>query len=152
MSDDLIKKKIAEKNKVKKNYLEKLELLKQSYGVEFKVDNLKDNEVGKIKFYNIDYKKNIRDVTIIYDNKYNVFNTLIYTCDEKDYSNRLNNREIIKEITKAKKLKLLVDEILKLNNDYKQELKEIDYKYSEINIISDDNSKQLSVERKIRKD
>ena len=32
------------------------------------------------------------------------------------------------------------------------ELKEIDYKYSEINIISDDNSKQLSVERKIRKD
>lgn len=152
MSDDLIKKKIAEKNKAKKNYLEKLELLKQSYGVEFKIDNLKNNEVSKIKFYNIDYKKNIRDVTIIYDNKYSVFNTLIYTCDEKDYSNRLNNREIIKEITKAKKLKLLVDEIMRLNNEYRQELEKVDYKYSEINMILDDNTKELKISKNSKND
>ncbi len=148
MDNDLIKKKINEKNKAKRKYLEKLELLKQSYGVEFKIDSSKNNDINKIRFYNINYQKSIKNLSIVYDYKYGKFNYLSYDCNtDKNY----RNHTIIEDLNREKKLKLLVDEVLKLNNKYKQELIEIDTKYSNSSEIIEENVKELEINRKVKK-
>lgn len=152
MDNDLIKKKLSEKNKAKRKYLEKLELLKQSYGVEFKVDSFKNNDINKIRFYNMNYQKSIKNVSMVYDNKYGKFNYLSYDySDEKD-AKKFSNHKIIEDLNREKKLKLLVDEILKLNNEYKQELIEIDSRYSNSNEIFEENVKELEINRKEKKE
>ncbi len=135
MDNNFIKKKISEKNKVKRKYLEQLELLKQSYGVEFKIDSFKNNDINKIRFYNMNYQKSIKNVSIVYDNKYGKFNYLSYDYSVERDSKTLSNHKIIEDLNREKKLKLLVDEILKLNIEYKQELLEIDNKYNNSKLI-----------------
>lgn len=152
MDKELSKKKISEKNKAKKQYLEKIELLKQSYGVEFNITNFKDNNIDKIKFYNMKYKKDLKNVTIIYDNKLRLFNYLSY-----DYSNEKDIKTIpcymiLKEINKEKKIKLVVDEILKYNSEYQMKLEEIDRKYSINNELYIEDSRELEMDRKDKKD
>ncbi len=152
MDNDLIKKKISEKNKAKKKYLEKLELLKQSYGVEFKIDSFKNNDINKIRFYNMNYQKSIKNVSLVYDNKYGKFNYLSYDYGVEKDSKTLSNHKIIEDLNREKKLKLLVDEILKLNIEYKQELMEIDNKYSNSNLIFEEKGKELEIDRKEKKE
>lgn len=152
MDNDLIKKKISEKNKAKKKYLEKLELLKQSYGVEFKIDSFKNDDINKIRFYNMNYQKSIKNVSMVYDNKYGKFNYLSYDYSVERDSKTLSNHKIIEDLNREKKLKLLVDEILKFNIEYKQELMEIDNKYSNSNLIFEEKGKELEFDRKEKKE
>lgn len=152
MDNDLIKKKISEKNKAKKKYLEKLELLKQSYGVEFKIDSFKNDDINKIRFYNMNYQKSIKNVSMVYDNKYGKFNYLSYDYSVERDSKTLSNHKIIEDLNREKKLKLLVDEILKVNIEYKQELMEIDNKYSNSNLIFEEKGKELEFDRKEKKE
>ncbi len=152
MDNDSIKKKISEKNKAKKKYLEKLELLKQSYGVEFKVDSFKNNDINKIRFYNMNYQKSIKNVSIVYDNKYGKFNYLSYDYSVERDSKTLSNHKITEDLNREKKLKLLVDEILKLNIEYKQELLEIDNKYNNSNLIIEEKGKELEFDKKEKKE
>lgn len=152
MDNDLIKKKISEKNKAKKKYLEKLELLKQSYGVEFKIDSFKNDDINKIRFYNMNYQKSIKNVSMVYDNKYGKFNYLSYDYSVERDSKTLSNYKIIEDLNREKKLKLLVDEILKVNIEYKQELMEIDNKYSNSNLIFEEKGKELEFDRKEKKE
>ena len=152
MDKELSKKKISEKNKVKNQYLEKLELLKQSYGVEFNVTNFKDNNINKIKFYNMKYKKNLKNVSIIYDNKLGTFNYLSYDYSNEKDIKTISNHKVIDDLNQEKKLKLLVDEILKLNSEYQIKLEEIDRKYNENIEVLEDNSKELEIEKKDKKD
>ncbi len=152
MDNDFIKKKISEKNKVKKKYLEKLELLKQSYGVEFRIDSFKNNDINKIRFYNMNYQKSIKNVSMIYDNKYGKFNYLSYDYSIEKDSKTISNHKIIEDLNREKKLKLLVDEILKLNIEYKQELLEIDNKYNNSNLIFEEKGKELEFDRKEKKE
>ncbi len=152
MDNNLIKKKISEKNKAKKKYLEKLELLKQSYGVEFKIDSFKNDDINKIRFYNMNYQKSIKNVSMVYDNKYGKFNYLSYDYSVERDSKTLSNHKIIEDLNREKKLKLLVDEILKFNIEYKQELMEIDNKYSNSNLIFEEKGKELEFDRKEKKE
>jgi len=152
MDKELTKKKISEKNKAKKNYLEKLELLKQSYGIEFKVDNFKNNDVNKIKFYNMNYRKSIKNVSIIYDNKIGKFNYLSYEYDLERDIKGLTDYKVIEELNEEKKLKLIVDEIIRINNEYKIELIEIDSKYSNYNEMIEENYRELEMTKKTKKD
>lgn len=152
MDNEFIKKKIVEKNKVKRKYLERLELLKQSYGVEFSTDSFKNNDINKIKFYNMNYQNSIKNVCIIYDNKYGKFNYLSYDFSSEKDINGLSNYKIIDNLTREKKLKLLVEEILKTNNEYKQELTKIDNKYCGYNEIFEESAKELEINKKIKKD
>ena len=46
-SEELIKKKIADKDKAKLKYKQKLNSIKQHYGIEFDVEHLKNNEVER---------------------------------------------------------------------------------------------------------
>lgn len=152
MDKELTKKKVSEKNKAKKKYLEKLELLKQSYGIEFKVDNFKNNDVNKIKFYNMNYRKSIKNVSIIYDNKVCKFNYLSYDYDLERDIKGLNDYKVIEELNEEKKLKLIVDEIIRINNEYKIELIEIDSKYSNYNEMIEENYRELEMTKKTKKD
>ena len=152
MDNNLIKKKISEKNKAKKKYLEKLELLKQSYGVEFKIDSFKNDDINKIRFYNMNYQKSIKNVSMVYDNKYGKFNYLSYDYSVERDSKTLSNHKIIEDLNREKKLKLLVDEILKFNIEYKQELMEIDNKYSNSNLIFEEKGKEFEFDRKEKKE
>ena len=152
MDNDLIKKKISEKNKAKKKYLEKLELLKQSYGIEFKIDSFKNDDINKIRFYNMNYQKSIKNVSMVYDNKYGKFNYLSYDYSVERDSKTLSNHKIIEDLNREKKLKLLVDEILKFNIEYKQELMEIDNKYSNSNLLFEEKGKELEFDRKEKKE
>jgi len=152
MDKELTKKKISEKNKAKKKYLEKLELLKQSYGIEFKVDNFKNNDVNKIKFYNMNYRKSIKNVSIIYDNKIGKFNYLSYEYDLERDIKGLTDYKVIEELNEEKKLKLIVDEIIRINNEYKIELIEIDSKYSNYNEMIEENYRELEMTKKTKKD
>lgn len=152
MNNDFIKKKISEKNKAKKKYLEKLELLKQSYGVEFKIDNFKNNDINKIRFYNMSYQKSIKNISMVYDNKYGKFNYLSYDYSDERNLKSLSNHKIIEDLNREKKLKLLVDEIIKLNTEYKQEVIEIDNKYNGSNLIFEARVKELKLDRKEKKE
>ena len=44
-NEEIIKKKIADKDKIKLKYKQRLNLIKQHYGVEFDVEHLNNNEV-----------------------------------------------------------------------------------------------------------
>lgn len=152
MDKELTKKKISEKNKAKKNYLEKLELLKQSYGVEFKIENFKNNDINKIKFYNMNYQKSIKNVSIIYDNKIGKYNYLSYDYDMEKYVKTTPNFKVIEDINKDKKLDLVVNEILRINKEYQLEIQDIDRRYNENNELIEDNSKELEIEKKDKKE
>ena len=152
MDKELTKKKINEKNKAKKNYLEKLELLKQSYSVEFKIENFKNNDINKIKFYNMNYQKSIKNVSIIYDNKIGKYNYLSYDYDMEKYVKTIPNFKVIEDINKDKKLDLVVNEILRINKEYQLEIQDIDRRYNENNELIEDNSKELEIEKKDKKE
>lgn len=152
MDKELTKKKISEKNKAKKKYLEKLELLKQSYGIEFKVENFKNNDVNKIKFYNINYRKSIKNVSIIYDNKIGKFNYLSYDYDLERDIKGLTDYKLIEDLNEEKKLKLIVNEVIRINNEYQIELTEIDAKYNNYNEMIEENDKELEMTKKSKKD
>ena len=55
-NEEIIKKKIADKDKIKLKYKQRLNLIKQHYGVEFDVEHLNNNEVENIRFINLKYK------------------------------------------------------------------------------------------------
>lgn len=151
MDKEKTKQKINEKDKVRKKYLEELELLKQSFGVEFLVSEFKNNDIDKIKFYNLKYKNSVKNVAIIYDNKVKKFNYLSYDYDlEKDIKG-LTNFKIIDDINKQYKLKILVDEIEKVNENYKLKLLEIESKYNNFDTVIKQNSKDLEISRKTKK-
>ena len=126
-----IKKKISKKDQIRKNYLEELELLKQYYGVEFDIDSLENEAINKIKFYKFDYKKSIKNVVLIYDNKTSNFNYISYEYDsEKDIKN-LTNHKIIEDLNSQKKLEIIVNEINKINAEYRLKLQNLDNKINE---------------------
>ena len=151
MDKEKAKQKINEKDKARKKYLEELELLKQSFGVEFLVSEFKNNDIDKIKFYNLKYKNSVKNVVIIYDRKLKKFNYLSYEYDlDKDIKG-LTNFKIIDDINSQYKLKILVDEIEKVNGNYKLKLLEIESKCSDFDTIIGSNTRTLEITKKDKK-
>ena len=80
---ELIKKKIIEKDKAKLKYKQKLELLKQHYGVDFDITYFENNNIDKVKFYNLEFKSSAKNISLIYDNKIGKFNYIFYDYDNE---------------------------------------------------------------------
>lgn len=131
MKDEKIKEKIIEKDKAKLRYKQKLELVKQHYGVEFDVYYFKNENIDKIKFSNLEYKKSAKNISLVYDNKIGKFNYIFYDYPNETSMKNLDDKKIIDGLNREKKLKLVVAEVKRLNEEYKKELEEIEEKYSE---------------------
>ena len=112
-SEDLIKKKIADKDKAKLKYKQKLNSIKQHYGIEFDVEHLKNNEVTDTRIVkNTKHKK--LAATLEKDYKLNLIVSEIERANN-DYVRELeeidnyyvelekNNSEKIKELDITKK-------------------------------------------------
>lgn len=131
--DEIIKEKIIEKDKAKLKYKQKLELIKQHYGVEFDVYYFDNEDVDKIKFSNLEFKTSAKNVSLIYDNKIGKFNYIFYDYDNEQAIRNYDEKKIINGLNREKKLKLVVAEVKRLNEEYKKELLEIEEKYKENN-------------------
>ena len=133
MNDELYrdnqKKKIVEKDKAKLKYKQSLELIKQHYGVEFDVYYFKNENIDKIKFSNLEFKTSAKNITMVYDNKIGKFNYIFYDYDNETSMKNLTDKKIIDGLNREKKLKLVVAEVKRLNEEYRKELTEIDEKY-----------------------
>lgn len=142
--EENLKKKIVEKDQAKLKYKQKLELIKQHYGVDFDVYYFKNNYIDKIKFSNLDFKSVAKNISVVYDNKIGKFNYIFYDYDNEQAIRNYDDKKLIDGLNREKKLKLVVAEIKRLNENYKKELNEIDEKYRE-------NNQEIGKELEIRK-
>ena len=104
-SEELIKKKIADKDKIKLKYKQRLNLIKQHYGVEFDVEHLNNNEVENIRFINLKYKTGFNNVCVNYNpsnkkvNKniiYSAYNYTHFRDCENIFSPKKQEKALIK--------------------------------------------------------
>lgn len=131
LDEENLKKKIIEKDKAKLNYKQKLELIKQHYGVEFDVYYFNNENIDKIKFSNLEFKTSAKNVSLVYDNKIGKFNYIFYDYDSEQAIRNYDEKKIINGLNREKKLKLVIAEVKRLNEEYKKELLEIEEKYKE---------------------
>lgn len=132
INEEIIKKKIIEKDKAKLKYKQKLELIKQHYGVEFDIYYFDNSNIEKIKFSNLDFKNTAKNISLIYDNKIGKFNYVFYDYDSEQSIRNYDEKKIINGLNREKKLKLVIAEIKRLNEEYQKELLEIDESTEEI--------------------
>ena len=144
ISDEIIKEKIVEKDKAKLKYKQKLELIKQHYGVEFDVYYFDNENIDKIKFSNLEFKTSAKNVSLVYDNKIGKFNYIFYDYDSEQAIRNYDEKKIINGLNREKKLKLVIAEVKRLNEEYKKELLEIEEKYKE-------NTEEIGDELEYRK-
>ena len=131
LEEENLKKKIIEKDKAKLKYKQKLELIKQHYGVEFDVYYFKNENIDKIKFSNLEFKTSAKNITMVYDNKIGKFNYIFYDYDNEQSIKNYDEKRIISALNREKKLKLVVAEVKRLHEEYQKELLEIDEKFNE---------------------
>lgn len=146
---ELIKKKINEKDEAKKKYREKLELIKQHYGVDFIVDYYRDENINKIKFVNLEYKTIAKNISIVYDNKIGKFNYLTYDYTSNSSFKNMTDKKLITALNREKKLKLIIAEITRLNKEYQLELENIDRKYKELERNKEEIGEELIIKKKL---
>lgn len=123
---ELIKKKIIEKDKAKLKYKQKLELVKQHYGVDFNITYFENNNIDKVKFYNLELKSSAKNISLIYDNKIGKFNYIFYDYDNEQSLKNYDAKKLMNSLNREKKLKLVIAEIKRLNEEYKAELNKIE--------------------------
>lgn len=131
---ELIKKKIIEKDKAKLKYKQKLELVNQHYGVYFNITYFENNNIDKVKFYNLELKSSAKNISLIYDNKIGKFNYIFYDYDNEQSLKNYDAKKLMNSLNREKKLKLVIAEIKRLNEEYKAELNKIEEKYKEDDI------------------
>lgn len=131
---ELIKKKIIEKDKAKLKYKQKLELVKQHNGVDFNITYFENNNIDKVKFYNLELKSSAKNISLIYDNKIGKFNYIFYDYDNEQSLKNYDAKKLMNSLNREKKLKLVIAEIKRLNEEYKAELNKIEEKYKEDDI------------------
>lgn len=144
LDEDNLKKKIIEKDKAKLKYKQKLELVKQHYGVEFDVYYFDNENIDKIKFSNLEFKTSAKNVSLVYDNKIEKFNYIFYDYDSEQAIRNYDEKKIINGLNREKKLKLVIAEVKRLNEEYQKELLEIEEKYKE-------NTEEIGDELEYRK-
>lgn len=131
---ELIKKKIIEKDKAKLKNKQKLELVKQHYGVDFNITYFENNNIDKVKFYNLEFKSSAKNISLVYDNKIGKFNYIFYDYDNEQSLKNYDAKKLMNSLNREKKLKLVIAEIKRLNEEYKAELNKIEEKYKEDDI------------------
>ena len=142
--EEKMNQKINEKDKIKLKYKQKLELVKQHYGVEFDVYYLKNDNIDKIRFFNLEFKTSAKNITLVYDNKIGKFNYIFYDYNSEQDIKNYDEKKIMSGLNRKKKLKLVVAEVKRLNEEYKKELEEINEKFSK-------NNQEIGAELEYRK-
>lgn len=125
-NEELTKMVIAEKDKINLKYKQKLNSIKQHYGVEFDVDHFSNNGVKNITFINLKYKNLFTNVSVTYNSSSGKFDYIDYEFSETRTVKNLNHKRLIPNLNKEYKLKLIVAEIERLNSEYVRELNEVD--------------------------
>lgn len=141
------KEKQLEEDEAEKVYLSKITSIKQHYGIELKIDYFQNQSINKIKFLDLDYNSNIKNIVLLYDNKIGKFNYLSYDYDGSSLK-KINDRKLINDLQKDKKLKLIVQEIDKANKEYLLRLKQISEKYKINSKVDGEIPKELEIKRK----
>ena len=136
-NEELTKMVIAEKDKINLKYKQKLNSIKQHYGVEFDVDHFKDNRIKNIKFSNLKYNGNINNISISYNHTSSKFDYINYEYKHDSDIKDINSKILYTDLIKDYRLNLIVSEIDKINNEYINELYKIENNF---NLIS--NSKE----------
>lgn len=127
--EELLKLVIAEKDKLKKDYLQKINGIKQHYGVEFDVNHFNNEKVKDIKFVNLNYKQYYDNLSVTYNGTNGKVDYIDYDYSDTRMVKKANHKRIIPELEKDFKLRLIVAEVERANSDYLKELYEIDSKY-----------------------
>ena len=125
-NEDLVKKIIAEKDKIKLNYVQKLNDIKQHYGVEFDVEHYANNKIKNIIFLNLKYKSLSNNITISYNGDSGKFDYIDYEFSETRFVKGINHKRLIPNLNIQYKLKIIVAEINRINADYITKLNEIE--------------------------
>lgn len=147
-NEEIIKKKIADKDKIKLKYKQRLNLIKQHYGVEFDVEHLNNNEVENIRFINLKYKNGFNNVCVNYNPSNKKVSYVDYEFADTRIVKNTKHKKLVSDLEKDYKLNLVVGEIERANNEYIRELNEIDNYYLELetkninNIVLDKNKKE----------
>ncbi len=125
-NEEITKMIMAEKDKVTLRYKQKLNNLKQQFGVEFDVDHFGNDRIKSITFVNLKYKNLFINGTVTYDKTNGKFDYIDYDLLETRSFKNLNHKRLISNLDKDYKLKLIVTEVERINNEYLRELNEID--------------------------
>lgn len=147
-SEELIKKKIADKDKAKLKYKQKLNSIKQHYGIEFDVEHLKNNEVENIRFINLKYKTGFNNVCVNYNPSNKKVSYVDYEFADTRIVKNTKHKKLAATLEKDYKLNLIVGEIERANNDYVRELEEIDNYYVELEKSDSEKIKELDITKK----
>lgn len=131
---EIVKKKINEEDQLKEEFKQKLNEIKQKYGIEFDIELLKTNNIDKIKFYNLKYKNKARNVSLIYYNEYNYYGAYIYNVNKNSSMKNESYIEKRNYFNKQYKLELVINEIRQANEIYKEKLLSLEKKYQESSI------------------
>lgn len=125
-NEELTKKIIAEKDKITLRYKQKLNDIKQHYGVEFDVEHLKDSSIKNITFVNLKYKNTFSNLSVVYNGETRNFEYMNYEFTEARNVKNVNHKKMLPILDKEYKLKLLVSEIERANSEYIRDLNDID--------------------------
>ena len=147
-NEELTKKIIAEKDRIKLKYKQRLNDIKQHYGVEFDVTHFKNDEVKNITFLNLKYKNTFSNISINYDNDTKKMNYINYDFSDARIVKGNNHKKLIPSLDKEYRLKLIVAEIDRANNEYVRELSEIDEYYKVIQNNGVEKENTLQIEKK----
>jgi len=145
--EDLTKKIIEEKDKLSLNYKQKLNEIKQHYGIEFDVEHLKNSSIKNITFVNLKYKNTFNNLSIIYNGETKSFDYMNYEFSEARNIRSVNHKKMIPILEKEYKLKLLVAEIERANSEYLRNLKDIDNLLKNAPKTLNRNEKVLIIEK-----
>ena len=145
-NEELIKKKIADKDTAKLKYKQKLNSIKQHYGIEFDVEHLKNNEVENIRFVNLKYKNGFENVN--YNPNSKKISYIDYEFTDTRIVKNTKHKKLAATLEKDYKLNLIVGEIERANNDYVRELEEIDNYYVELEKNNSEKIKELDITKK----
>lgn len=134
-NEKMIKLIIAEKDKIKLRYKQKLNDIKQHYGIEFDIEHLTNDDIKSITFYNLKYKNTLENLSITYNNSTKKIDYIRYEFSDSKSVKSLDHKKIVFQLDKEYKLRLLIAEINRVNEAYKKEIEciEDEYKKSQNN-------------------
>lgn len=118
-----------EQDEAKLMYKHKLNDIKKHYNIEFDIEHGKDNNIKNITFVNLIYKSGLSDISIGYDATANKLNFIKYNILDSRVVKSLNHKKIIPTLEKQYKLKFVIAEINRINNEYIKKLNDINNKY-----------------------
>ena len=128
-NDEMIKSMIAEKDKVKLKYKQKLNNIKQHYGIEFDIDNVNVSSIKNIRFRNLSYKNSLHDITLDYNNITKSFTHILYHYSDSRIVRTNDPKKMLSSLEKEYKLQVIIAEINHANEEYLREMNGIDLAY-----------------------